>query len=298
MGAVRFHKYQAAGNDYLVLEARGYPPSDELVRRLCDRRLGLGSDGVLFEADAPDGAFGLRIVNPDGSPAAISGNGLRIFARYLFDGGRVGGAPFTVRTPSKPVRCRVLDGGATVEVEMGRASFRSRDVPVAGPDREVVDEPLEVGATTFRYTAVSMGNPHAVIPVQEAGAWASRWGPMVERHPAFPDRVNVQFAQVESRGRVRVQVWERGAGLTLASGSSACAVAAALRRSDACDATVDVIMAGGTLRVELSPDYDVTLRGPVAAIASGVVAPDLLAAPKVRPTHGSSYGGRSPRSKR
>lgn len=277
MGGVRFHKYQAAGNDYLVLEPDGADPSDRLVQRLCDRRLGLGSDGVLIEADATDGDFGLRIVNPDGSPAGISGNGVRIFARYLFDGGRVGEAPFRVRTPARPVRCRVLAGGAAVEVEMGRASFRSRDVPVTGPEREVVDEPLELGAASLRVTAVSMGNPHAVIPVQEADEErARRWGPLVERHPAFPDRVNVQFAFVESRGRVRVQVWERGAGLTLASGSSACAVAAALRRLDLCDATIDVVMPGGTLRVELSPAYDVTLRGPVAAVATGACAGDLL----------------------
>ena len=279
MAPMRFHKYQAIGNDYLVLQAPAATATDGgLIRRLCDRHLGVGSDGVLLETVAADDAFGVLIVNPDGTPAGISGNGLRIFARWLFDAGRVGDAPFDVETPSRRVRCRVTGGGAEVEVAMGRASFDSRRIPVAGPEREVVDEPLRVGDERVRVTAVTVGNPHAVVPVAAATAdLARRLGPLIERHAAFPERTNVQFVRVESRERVHAQIWERGAGYTLASGSSACAVAAALRRLDLVGPEVTVSMPGGMLRIHLSGDGEMTLRGAVAKVAEGVVADDLLA---------------------
>lgn len=280
---MRFHKYQATGNDYLVLEADASEVDADTVRRLCDRRRGVGSDGVLFAVGARgEGAHGLRIVNPDGSPAGISGNGLRIFARYLHDIGRVGTKPFTVETPGRRVRCRVTADAAAVVVQMGRADFRSTRIPVAGPDREVVEEPFDVAGERVRVTAVGVGNPHAVVRVREATPKAiRRLGPALERHPAFPERTNVQLVEVADASHLRVQVWERGAGATLASGSSACAVVAAMRRLGTCGKDVQVTMPGGTLWITATNEYDLTMRGAVGKIAEGRVAEELLAAPSL-----------------
>ncbi|HQY24997.1 MAG TPA: diaminopimelate epimerase, partial [Thermoflexales bacterium] len=166
---MRFHKYQALGNDYLVLEtAGGRALIPSLVRRICNRHFGLGSDGILLEAPPGPGArFGLRILNPDGSEAEKSGNGLRIFARYLWDEGRVNAAPFSVSTRGGDVTCQIREGGQQVFVEMGSASFDSARIPVAGQRREVVGDSLPIGNESLRFTAVTVGNPHCVVHVDE-----------------------------------------------------------------------------------------------------------------------------------
>jgi diaminopimelate epimerase len=251
------------------------PVVASLVRRLCDRRRGVGADGVLVEV-APDAAdFGVRVVNPDGSEAETSGNGLRIFARWLHDAGRVAAAPFTVRTAGGTVRCEVLDGGRRVRVAMGRASFPGARLATEG---DVVDAPLGPAYPDgWRFTAVSMGNPHAVVHVPDATPeLARRWGPLLERDERFPRRTNVQFVTVLAPDLVRVEVWERGAGYTEASGSSACAAAAASRRLGLCGADVAVVMPGGALQVQVDDAYAVTQVGPVAFVAEGTVAPELV----------------------
>jgi diaminopimelate epimerase len=278
---VRFHKYQGLGNDYLVLETGRdpAPPSQALVRRICDRHYGVGSDGILLAGADPGGRISLRIFNPDGSEAEKSGNGLRIFARYLWDVGRVGGTPFEVVTPSGPVRCHVLDGGAQVAVEMGEASFDSTRIPVSGPPREVVDEAIEVGGERLRFTGVTVGNPHCVIHTERAtSALAQRLGPLLEHHPQFPNRTNVQFVEVVDRHRIKIEIWERGAGHTLASGTSSCAAAAASVRLGLCDAGgVTVTMPGGDLAIVVSSTFSLHVTGPVAKVAEGSIAADLLA---------------------
>jgi diaminopimelate epimerase len=198
---MHFSKYHALGNDYLVVEAdaTSEPPGPERVRRLCHRHLGVGADGVLVsEPDAS--AHRLRIFNPDGSEAEKSGNGLRIFARWLFDRGLVGEDPFTVEVPAGSVRCRVLAGGRAVSVDMGRVSFRSERIPVAGPPREVLRETLEIDGRPLKFSAATIGNPHCVIlrdAVSEAEARAL--GPRIETHPLFPRRTNVQLVEVVDR---------------------------------------------------------------------------------------------------
>jgi diaminopimelate epimerase len=214
---MRFHKYQALGNDYLVLEPGAVDVTAPVVRAICDRHRGVGADGVLVEDTGPDGRLAVRIVNPDGSEAEKSGNGLRIFARYLWDRGRVGDEAFEVVTRGGTVRCQVREAGRMVFVAMGAASFDAAAIPVAGPAREVVDEPLEVAGERWRVTAVSMGNPHCVVFADApTDALARRLGPALETHPLFPHRTNVQFVRVVDRRRLEMQIWERGAGYTLA----------------------------------------------------------------------------------
>jgi diaminopimelate epimerase len=285
---VDFVKYQALGNDYLVLvaEAAGAlaPASSyaelrpEFVRRVCDRHLGVGSDGILVEDPQAGGGIGLRIYNPDGSEAEKSGNGLRIFARYLWDSGRVAGELFEVATAGGVVRCRVLDGGSMVHVEMGRACFDSERIPVAGPPREVVGETVEVAGETVCFTAVTVGNPHCVVHREAVTRQlAERLGPLLENHLLFPNRTNVQFVQVLDRHRLKVEIWERGAGYTLASGSSSCAAAAASVRLGLCDGDVRVEMPGGSLDIGVGAGFELTMLGPVERVASGRLSEELLA---------------------
>jgi diaminopimelate epimerase len=273
---ISFAKYHGLGNDYLVVDAAAAalmtPPA---VRRICDRHLGVGADGILVWSRAPE--LHVRIFNPDGSEAEKSGNGLRILARHLFDQGVVSGEPFRVATAGGPVECRVDDGGRSVSVEMGHVSFRSADIPVTGPPREVLDEELTAGGTTLRFSAATLGNPHCVIfrdVVSEAEARAL--GPLVERDLRFPNRTNVQFVQVLDAANLRIEIWERGAGHTLASGSSGSAAAAVAHRLGRCGRAVMVHMPGGALTVEIHDDFAVRLRGPVVKVADGRIDAECL----------------------
>jgi diaminopimelate epimerase len=272
---MRFYKYQALGNGYLVLEVPTIDPAT--VRLLCDRNFGIGADGILLRDTAQADRLALRILNPDGSEAEKSGNGLRIFARYLHDQRVVGDAPFAVHTAGGEVRCQVLDGGRSVFVEMGTASFDSQVIPVLGPPREVLDEPIVAGDARLRFTAVSMGNPHCVVHVPGVAAdLAKRLGPLLENNLLFPNRTNVQFVQVLDRQRIAVEIWERGAGYTLASGSSSCAAAAASVRLGLCDRSITVVMPGGELQIGVGDSFEMTMQGAVAKVAEGTVAEDLL----------------------
>jgi len=276
---MRFHKYQALGNDYLVLEGIDREtPSCSLIKRICDRHFGIGSDGILMETPPRSSSdFGLRIFNPDGSETEKSGNGLRIFARYLWDQGRVTEKPFTLATMGGVVRCQVRDNGRMVFVEMGMARFDSAAIPVQGPAREVIDEPIEVGGTALRFTGVTVGNPHCVIFMQDASKdVALRIGPLLERHDLFPNRTNVQFVEPVNRHRIRIEIWERGAGYTLASGTSSCAAAAAAVRLGLCESPVTVVMPGGQLEIGVGKDYDLTMLGPVRKVADGELSHEML----------------------
>jgi diaminopimelate epimerase len=294
---VRFRKYQGLGNDYIVLERDDLPGlgltdaglteadavvpglPTALVQRICDRHFGVGSDGILVEDDAPEpGQIALRILNPDGSEAEKSGNGLRIFSRYLWDEGRVGEEPFSVVTRGGTVRCQVRHAGRTVFVEMGTARFDSQLVPVLGPRREVVGEEIEAGGERLRVTAVTMGNPHCVVHVDEVTAeLARRLGPALENHRLFPTRTNVQFCRVLGPRRIQIEIWERGAGYTLASGSSSCAAAAASVRLGYCSpGDVTVVMPGGTLEIVVGEDYAMTMLGPVGKVMEGTIADEVV----------------------
>lgn len=272
---VLLSKYHGLGNDYIVIDPTSLPGelTAQDVRRICDRHYGAGADGILLgPLPATDAAFALRIFNPDGSEAEKSGNGLRIFARYLWDQGLVGETPFTVATPGGAVTAQVQQAGRLVTVEMGRVSFDSREIPVAGPPREVLNETLHAGDTTLICCAATLGNPHCVVLRQEVSATeARRLGPLIESDAHFPRRTNVQFMQVLDRAHLRIEIWERGAGYTLASGSSACAAAAVAHRLGLCNPQVTVAMPGGELAVAIAPDWSVALRGPVVRVWTGTL---------------------------
>lgn len=276
-----FAKYHGLGNDYLVVDGRekGLDVTAAFVRRVCDRNRGVGGDGILLRAaEAADGSFALRILNPDGSEAEKSGNGLRIFARFLWDLGEVSEAPFIVRTAGGDVTCQVLERGLRVRVEMGQVSFDSAVIPVEGARRDVLEEEIEVDGERLTYSAATVGNPHCVI-FRDALAKEDivRLGPMIENAPRFPNRTNVQFAKVIDRATLAIEIWERGAGHTLASGSSSCAAAAVAQRLGYCDARIAVVMPGGTLDVEIAADGRITQTGPVVHVAEGRIYPEALA---------------------
>ena len=263
---VRLIKYQALGNDYLVLDLPG--PLEALVAilpTLCHPHFGLGSDGLL--AFDP-GALSVRIFNPDRSEAQKSGNGLRIIAAHAVI---EHGAPdvFEIRTVGRANSVRVLErSGARVnsELDIGKPSFRPADLPAL-----VEGEPRRVGIETpvgaVEAVLVSVGNPHAVVFGETVDARrAVELGPHIENHPMFPERTNVQLVEVLDRGRARIEIWERGAGYTLASGTSASAVAAALMREGLVDDAVTVVMPGGELSIRKGPDGNLVQRGPAQRV--------------------------------
>ena len=276
-----FVKGHGLGNDYLVLTQKdlGRELWPRAIQKICDRNWGVGGDGILLLVPSTAADFGLRIFNPDGSEAEKSGNGLRIFAKFLHDYGHARSPRFTVETRGGVVECvcHVRDGRVeAVTVEMGRATFRAPEIPMNGPDREVVGVPLQVDGTTLTVTAVSVGNPHCVVFVPRLDEHeARRLGPLIERHPAFPNRTNVQFARVHARDTVDILIWERGAGWTLASGSSSCAVACAAVKSGLTDRRVTVRMPGGQLAIEVREDWSIRLEGPVEEVCTGVLSAEF-----------------------
>lgn len=280
---MRFYKYHALGNDYIVMDPVDYPdwaaPTTAQIRIICHRNFGAGSDGILWGPLASNRAdFGLRIFNPDGSEAGKSGNGLRIFSRYLFDQKKVGTAPFTIDTLGGVVTVLIQPGGDTITVEMGRVSFASDRIPVTGPSREVINEKIAILDREFSYSAATIGNPHCVIPLPViTPALARQYGPQIETHVNFPQRTNVQFLQVIDRANIRIEIWERGAGYTLASGSSSSAAAAVAHRLGLVDRSVTVHMPGGQIGIEIGEDYSISMTGPVTRVADGQLYSELFA---------------------
>lgn len=277
---MHFFRYHAIGNDYIVIpesELSG-PLTPVQARRICHRNYGVGSDGILLHLnDIGSDRFDLRIFNPDGSESAKSGNGLRIFARYLWDRKRVGGDAFEVSTPSGTVSCRVTDDGRSVAVDMGKLTFDSARIPVAGPAREVLRERFSIAGVELEYSCASIGNPHCVILRETLSESETRaLGPLVEVEPRFPNRTNVQFMKVLDRGNISIQIWERGAGFTLASGSSSSAAAGVAHKLGLCDSDITVHMPGGAIRIEIDPRFNVRMTGPVTHIADGELDPECL----------------------
>ncbi len=278
---MRFHKYHALGNDYLVLDPADCPsaPSVLEIQKICHRHYGLGSDGILYgPTPQADGAFGLRIFNPDGSEAEKSGNGIRIFARYLWDTKQVGDGEFKIHTLGGVVSCVVRDAGKRITVEMGGVSFRAPKIPVTGPDREVIGEKITVLDREFTFHAATVGNPHCVITVHEATPeLAQKYGPLLERHPMFPNRTNVQFLSAIDRKNIRIEIWERGAGYTYASGSSSSASAAVAHKIGLVDREVTVHMPGGVIEIGIGEGYAITMTGPTTPVGVYAMHPEVLA---------------------
>jgi diaminopimelate epimerase len=277
---MRFAKYHALGNDYLVIRPQDIDGDirKAMIERICHRHYGIGSDGILLgPLDSTACDFKVRIFNPDGSEAEKSGNGLRIFSRFLWDEGLVKAEPFTIETLGGPVTCQVEKGRRYVTVAMGKVSVLSTEIPVTGKKREVLREEMTIGGRTFAYCAASVGNPHCVILCEEPSAEvACRYGPLIETDARFPNRTNVQFMKVLDRGNIRIEIWERGAGYTLASGSSATAAAAIAHKLGLCDAAIVVHMPGGRLDITLGQGFAATMRGPVTRIGNGVMDAEMF----------------------
>lgn len=268
-----FQKYHALGNDYLVLDPADCPTlySASQIEAICHRNFGLGSDGILYgPLPTEEADFGLQIWNPDGSEAEKSGNGLRIFCRYLLDQGKVGAAPFTIMTLGGKVTCQIHDDGAAIEVEMGTVSFHSDDIPVVGEPREVLNESIEINGTSYSYFAATIGNPHVVVPVDNpTHDLACEIGPVLENlTERFPNRTNVQLLTVQDRNNIRIEIWERGAGYTLASGSSSSAAAAVARKMGLCDEDIVVHCPGGDIQIAVSDSFDIKMTGPAILVGS------------------------------
>jgi diaminopimelate epimerase len=258
---MKFSKYHALGNDYIVLNPSdaGEQLTPSQIKLICHRNYGVGSDGILFgPLETSECDFALRIFNPDGSEAEKSGNGLRIFSRYLWDKGLVHEEPFTILTAGGRVRSQVHDGGKGVTVDMGRVSFDSTQIPLEGPPREVINERILVDGEEFTFCGATIGNPHCVILRDEVSAdEARRWGPL--------DRANIQ-----------IEIWERGAGYTLASGSSSSAAAAVAHRLGFCDPQIAVHMPGGKIDITVSSDFSISMTGPVTKIAEGTISTEAF----------------------
>jgi len=245
------------GNDYLVADPAELPfeVTPARARLVCDRHVGVGSDGILLL----DGQTGVRIINPDGSEAEKSGNGIRIFSRWLVSSGRISESSFVVHTRGGDVPVRV--DGHEVTADMGKARVADLTLEGIGP-----------------VVSVDLGNPHCVLPRTVLDVTELRTlGPLLETHPAFPNRTNVQLARAATRERLELLIWERGAGETLASGSSSCAAFAALHHLGALDRDVTASMPGGELYLWLDQTDHVWMRGPVEEVARITLTDELIA---------------------
>jgi diaminopimelate epimerase len=285
-----FFRGHGLGNDYVVMDPKelSFKLTPKTIQLICNRNWGLGSDGILALTPSKKADFGLRIFNPDGSEAEKSGNGLRIFARYLHATGKTKKQHFSVETKGGLVTIdlhvdRYGDASA-VTVDMGKATFKPAALPCSLPAEELTQQPIEAAGRSLTFTGVSVGNPHCVI-FKHAGATWSRedlltLGPALENHALFPKRINVQLAVPTGPKEISILIWERGAGETQASGSSSCAAASAAVRLGLVKSPVTVKMPGGTLNIEVSQDFSLTMKGPVAEVARGALSPSFVRALK------------------
>ena len=281
-----FFRGHGLGNDYLVMDPKDlmFRLTPAAVRTICDRNWGVGSDGILALVPTKKADFGLRIFNPDGSEAEKSGNGLRIFARYLHATRRIARTAFSVETKGGIVSIQLhLDRhreAADVTVEMGHATFAPDALPCTVAVEELIQQPIEAGGRSVQFTGVSVGNPHCVLFKQAGESWSRAdllaLGPALENHPLFPKRTNVQLAVPTGPQEIFILIWERGAGETQASGSSSCAAASAAVRLGLVRSPVTVTMPGGTLHIEVDADYNLTMKGPVAEVARGTLSPSFV----------------------
>ena len=281
-----FFKGHGLGNDYIAMDPAelNFKLTPGNIRKICDRNWGVGSDGILALNDSNKADFGLRIYNPDGSEAEKSGNGLRIFARYLHATRRVRKKSFTVDTKGGLVHIDLevdeLGEASAATVEMGRATFEPKALPCTLKSKELIQRPIQVAGERMEFTGVSVGNPHCVIFRDRGEEWTRQelldLGPELENHRLFPRRINVQLAVPVGPNSIYILIWERGAGETQASGSSSCAAASAAVRLGLVKAPVTVKSPGGTLHIDVDENFDLTMKGPVQEVARGTLSPSFL----------------------
>lgn len=271
---IPFAKWHGIGNDFVLLD-RFSTQLDErelpdLAVAMCDRRFGVGSDGLLLAEPGREARLRYRMFNPDGSESEMCGNGIRCFALFALERGLSDEAVFPVETGAGLLLLRVLEDNR-VQVSMGVARLTRGEIPMTGPPSEqFVDQPISFGGVELRATAVSMGNPHIVLFVADVDEVPLNvWGPQLETHPLFPKKTNVQFAQVTGEASMKVRTWERGAGATLACGTGACAAAVASRVLGLTGPQVRVSLPGGDLDIAVGPDGSVVMTGPATKVFEG-----------------------------
>ncbi len=281
-----FFRGHGLGNDYLVIDPDDltFKLTPKAIKLICDRNWGLGSDGILALTPSRKADFGLRIFNPDGSEAEKSGNGLRIFARYLHATGRTSKKRFTVETKGGLVTIDLhIDrhgDASTATVEMGKATFVPESLPCSLEVPELIQQPINAAGHSLIFTGVSVGNPHCVVFRPAGQSWSRedllKLGPVLENHALFPKRTNVQLAVPSGPKDIFILIWERGAGETQASGSSSCAAASAAVRLGLVRSPVTVKMPGGSLNIHVDHDFSLTMKGPVAEVARGAFSPSFV----------------------
>ena len=278
-----FVKTHGLGNDYIVFDSDNidFELSDKAIVRICDEHFGIGSDGILLKVDSEIADFGLRIFNPDASEAENCGNGLRIFSKFLHDYDYLSSDKFTVDIRGRLIHCEILEKknerASLVRVEMGKATFVSEEVPLLFDKDECVAEQITVGGKEFTINCVSMGNPHCVVLKDELDVdELMTYAPQIQALPMFPQGTNVQFVKVLSRSELEIRIYERGAGYTLASGSSSCGVAAAMVKNGLVDHRVTVKMPGGELKLEVADDWNITMTGPIRQVCEGVLNSEMI----------------------
>ena len=273
---LKFSKYHALGNDYIVIDPKDLDKSlsDHEIKVICNRNYGIGSDGIIFgPQESAECDFSLRIFNPDASEAEKSGNGLRIFSRYLWDRELVNNKPFTIETKGGAVCSTVHEQGMSVTVGMGKVRF-THEVHITP---EIKAKKIRVKDKVFTFYLANVGNPHCVIPVDNLSeSLAKNYGKAIENDSQFENRTNVQFVKEIDRNTIQIEIWERGAGYTLASGSSSTAAAAVMHALGFCDANISVHMPGGVIEISLDSDFYATMKGAVCRIAEGNIADEAF----------------------
>lgn len=277
-----FYKYHGLGNDYLVVDpnkTKIKALTQDVIKKICDRHKGVGSDGILYGPFVENEKISFRIFNPDGSESEKSGNGIRIFAKYLLDENYESSSHFTIHTLAGAVEIEVIDiNKGLLKVNMGKYTLlKNEENTMTDIDSQDIFEALNVLGSHFKITRLSVGNPHCVIFQNNLSmAYTHEYGPFIETHSLFPKRTNVQFVKIIDRETIQIEIWERGAGYTLASGTSSCAAASASYEHGFVDNYVTVKMPGGDMRVEITDGKDLFLTGPVSKVCEGYLSKNFL----------------------
>lgn len=274
--AIAYTKMHGLGNDYLFIEGDRFPIADpaELSRRMSHRHLGAGADGIILILPSDTCDFAMRIFNADGSEAETCGNGIRCLAKYVHERGMTDKFDFIIDTLGGPNRVTVRKEGkqvVSVRSNMGKPRFERQDIPMRGDSGRVVEETLELDDTTVEITCVNLGNPHAVVFVDDATEVPLEiLGPQIENHVKFPKRTNVEFVNVLDRDNIVMRIWERGSGITMASGSGSCAAALASMITERVNRQVSVHLVYGQLEIEWAEDGNVYQEGPATEVYQGL----------------------------
>ena len=276
-----FYKYHGLGNDYIVIDPNklnfNLKLNEENIKLICHRNFGIGSDGILFGPIIKDNKLSFQIFNPDGSEAEKSGNGIRIFALYVHDQGYIKESKFDLYTKGGKVVINILDLKSNlIKVAMGPYSFLSEKIPTNIDSKEVLNHEIHLLGEKEVISCVNIGNPHCVLIKKNVTEdLARKLGPLLETHKLFPNKINVQFVQILDRANIKIEIWERGAGYTLASGTSSSAASCVSHKLDFVDKNVTVHMKGGKVDVEIVNE-EIFLTGEVARILSGSFAKDFI----------------------